>query len=126
MKRLVVFLLLLACALCAVAETRVNRTGPTPGAATGSRHTALAVTGTSATLASKADAGLFATGTGALASLLFVWSPFGAAARRRLGSRAQLSALILALLLCSIMAVDGCSGAPSPLAVTAIPAQPAS
>jgi hypothetical protein len=126
MKRLVVFLLLLACALCAVAETRVSRTGPTPDATTGSGHTALTVTGTPATLANKADAGLFATASGALASLLFVWSPFGAAARRRLGSRAQLSALILALLLCSIMAVDGCSGASSALAITAIPAHPAS
>jgi hypothetical protein len=113
MKGLIVTLLLLVCALCALAQpssqlpgraaTQVT-TSPVPGDGTG-------------------DIGLFAVGCGALASLLFVWSPFGAAWRRRLGSRAELSALILALLLCGILAIQGCAAAsvdPNPPAAALI------
>jgi hypothetical protein len=123
MKRLVVFLLLLACALCAVAQTQVRLKSPDRAATPASGQTSLTP---APAAASEGDLGLFATGSSALASLLFVWSPFGAAWRRRLGSRAQLSALILALLLCSIMAVNGCSGASSTPAITAVGIQSAS
>jgi ferric-dicitrate binding protein FerR (iron transport regulator) len=116
MKRLIVFLLLLTCALCAAAQTHVRFTAS---------HSA-ATTTAADTTASQGGLGLFATASGALASLLFVWSPFGAVWRRRLGSRAQLSALILALLLCSIMAVNGCSRTSSAPTRTAVGVQPAS
>ncbi|MGA8111301.1 MAG: hypothetical protein WB974_17820 [Acidobacteriaceae bacterium] len=112
MKHLIAFLLLLACALCAVAQPRV-----TPQVAAASHPAAQldsrANRSPAGTPSGKADLSLFAAGGGALASLLFIWSPFGAAWRRRLGSRAELSALILALLLCGIMAVEGCGGAPA-------------
>lgn len=123
MKRLVVFLLLLACALCAVAQTQVRLKSPDRAAIPASGQTSLTP---APAASSEGDLGLFATGSSALASLLFVWSPFGAAWRRRLGSRAQLSALILALLLCSIMAVNGCSGASSVPAVKSVSLEPAS
>jgi len=113
MKHLIAFLLLLACALCAVAQPRVP-----PQAAAASHPAAQLDSRADASPADspsgKADVSLFAAGGGALASLLFVWSPFGAARRRRLGSRAELSALILALLLCGIMAVEGCGGTSAP------------
>ncbi|HEX4037412.1 MAG TPA: hypothetical protein VHX37_05080 [Acidobacteriaceae bacterium] len=123
MKGLIGFLLLLACALCAIAQTKPPVSAPhsLPGA--GMR--AAAPASSPDPQPGNADLGLFAAGSGALASLLFVWSPFGAAWRRRLGSRAELSALILTLLLCGIMAVEGC-GASSTASSAPVSVQSAS
>lgn len=110
MKGLVVFLLLVVCALCAMAQPAGH-----PAAATGSRtvsQVGMTPTAMVGVASGKADTGLFAFGTGALAAFLLVWAPIGGGWRRRAGSRAELSALILALLLCGILAVEGCgSGA---------------
>lgn len=122
MKGLIVFLLLLACALCAVAQTQLPASHP--AASTASR--VVTTPAPAATTSAKADLGLFASGSAALAAFLFIWTPFAATWRRRLGSRAELSALILALLLCGILAVEGCStSAPASSARATPPAPPA-
>jgi trimeric autotransporter adhesin len=95
-----------------------------PDTVAGDGQTTLTITttGAASALAGKSDLGLFACGSGALASFLLIWSPIGAAWRRRLGSRAELSALILALLLCGIMALQGCaSSTPKPTAAATPP-----
>jgi hypothetical protein len=84
-----------------------------PATLSGNGQAALTIstTGSAENSARDGGLGLFATGSGALACLLLCWSPVGARFRRRLGGRALLSALILALFLCGIAALSGCGGA---------------